>query len=328
VKLDVLAGESHFLLHLVPVWNALPEDLQGTFFVRTPRLLQAARSLGLRDADCMIPFPRTGNAALVASWGDLRLIPDKVPTAYMEHGAGFTYLGNHPSYAGGRGHDNVTLFLCPNERVANINRREYPDAIIEVVGCPKLDHVKVRGVQGRTVAVSFHWPARVCPETSWAFPEYRNYLRSLSDLADVTVLGHGHPRIYKLLAKWYAKLGTIETVEDFNDVLDRADLYIVDTSSTMYEFAAAGRPVVTLNSAHYRRNVHHGLRFWEHIPGPQVDKGAELAATVRGMIDGDWESWEDARKDAVAAVFPVVGGAAERTVETMIRVLGLRSAAG
>jgi CDP-Glycerol:Poly(glycerophosphate) glycerophosphotransferase len=322
VKLDILAGERHFLTHLAPIWRALPEELRGTFVVRTPNLLQPARKLGLK-VDCLIPFPRSGNAALVASWGDLRLIPDGVPTAYMEHGAGFTYSGvnDHPSYAGGRGHGAVELFLCPNEIVAAANRRAYPQAAIEVVGCPKLDHLKVRGVEGRTVAVSFHWPATICPETSWAFPEYRNYLRTLASLAGAQVLGHGHPRAYRTLSSWYAKYRSIEPVEEFTEVLDRADLYVVDTSSTIYEFAAAGRPVVLLNSMRYRRNIHHGLRFWDHLPGPQVDHGRDLADTVTEMLSGGWRDWEDARRSAVEAVFPFRGEATERTIEALKRVL-------
>jgi hypothetical protein len=323
VKLDILVGEDHFLAHLAPVWNALPEHLKGLFVLRTPHLIQPARSLGLR-AECMIPFPKTGNAALVASWGDLRHIPDRTPIAYMEHGAGFTYTGvnNHPSYAGGAGHGSVKLFLCPNEMVAAANRASYPNAVIEVTGCPKLDHLKVRPVRDRVVAVSFHWPARVCPETSWAFPEYRNYLRRLGALADAKVIGHGHPRTWRVLSSYYSKVG-IEPVQDFNDVLDRADLYVIDTSSTMYEFAAAGRPVVVLNSARYRRDVHHGLRFWDHLPGPQVDHGSQLAPTVDRMLNGDWRGWEEPRRAAVAAVFPFLGDSTRRTVESIIKVLEL-----
>jgi hypothetical protein len=324
VKIDVLAGEKHFLAHLAPIWRALPEDLRGTFILRTPRLLQPARQMGL-PAECIIPFPKTSEAAIVASWGDLRCVPDDIPTVYMEHGAGFTYAGvnNHPSYAGGTGHGSVDLFLCPNEMVAQANRRSYPHAVIEVVGCPKLDHLKVRGVQGRTAAVSFHWPANVCPETSWAFPEYRNYLRTLSKLAGAEVLGHGHPRSYRTLSNFYSRTDTIEPVEHFKDVLDRADIYLIDTSSTMYEFAAAGRPVVVMNSTHYRRNVHHGLRFWDHIPGPQVDHGRDLAATVRRMLDGGWQDWEDARRSAVAAVFPYLGSSTKLAVSSILRVLGV-----
>lgn len=324
MRLDVLAGEKHFIEHLAPVWKALPEELRGTFVARTPDLIPTAQRLGVQ-ADCLMPFPRSGNAALVASWGDLRLIPARVPIAYMEHGAGFTYTGvnNHPSYAGGEGHNTVKLFLCPNEIVAQANRRSYPNAVIEVVGCPKLDSMPIRGVEGRTVAVSFHWPALVCPETSWAFPEYRNYLRTLAETADATVLGHGHPRAFRTLAAWYRRYRSIEPVEFFPDVLARADLYVVDTSSTIYEFAAAGRPVVILNSAHYRREVHHGLRFWDHIPGPQVDHGRDLAATVGSMLDGEWKDWEEARQSAVSAVFPVLGNATKRTIEALIRVLEL-----
>ena len=48
----------------------------------------------------------------------------------------------------------------------------------------------------------------------------------------------------------------IEYVPDFDDVLRRADVYACDNSSTLYEFASTGRPVVVLNAPWYR---------WKHI---------------------------------------------------------------
>ena len=53
-------------------------------------------------------------------------------------------------------------------------------------------------------------------------------------------------------------------MRDFDEVMERSTLYICDNSSTLYEFASTGRPVVVLNAPWFRRDIEHGLRFWEH----------------------------------------------------------------
>lgn len=297
--IDAIGREPHFISHLAPVWLALPGRKKGGFYVPNDAMAQHALSLGI---EAYIGVPReTSNHVLVASWGDYKRTVGQ-PVIFMEHGSGISYGEGFSSYAGGRGKDNAVLFLCPNERVAELNSEAYPNARIAVVGCPKLDGMKVRGVQARTTAISFHWPCHVVPETNWAYPEYRNYLRRIGEKSECEVLGHAHPRVWSRLGPVYKRIG-IEPVRSFADVLDRSDLYVVDNSSTLYEFAAAGRPTVVMNSVRYRRHIDHGLRFWEHIPGPQVDHGSTLAWTIKRMLDGEWEEWEDARLQAVRAAY-------------------------
>jgi UDP-N-acetylglucosamine:LPS N-acetylglucosamine transferase len=94
------------------------------------------------------------------------------------------------------------------------------------------------------------------------------------------VLGHGHPRIMERLLPIYDALD-IEPVYDFEEVLERADCYVCDNSSTMFEFASTGRPVVVLNPPWYRREVNHGLRFWEAAGvGVNCDRPQDLAGAV------------------------------------------------
>ena len=215
------------------------------------------------------------DVALIASYGDLpaarrggfrRII-------LMQHGAGQSYGGDsrtarHPCYAGGDDNDDVGLFLVPNEHAGNRWRERYPQAAVEVVGCPILDALPTRSVHTATtverasppvVAVSFHWNYHGIPEMRSAFDWYSKAVVELSK--EVTVIGHGHPR-RKDLPDWYRAHG-IEYVPDFFEVCRRADVYACDNSSTLFEFASTGRPVVVLNAPWYRRDAYHGLRFWE-----------------------------------------------------------------
>lgn len=315
--IDFSARENHFLDHVAPIWKALPAKQRGTFYVPNDKVQAHALALGITST--VGPVPRESRLCLVASWGDLSRLGPQTKAIYMEHGCGISYGDRSPSYAGGTGRENVVLFLCPNENVAKLNEKAWPGVPAPVIGCPKLDDMKVRGLQGRVVAVSFHWACMVTPESAWAFPFYRNYLRKLAERAECEVIGHGHPRAYQHLAPMYRRMG-IEPVKNFRDVMDRADLYVIDNSSTLYEAAALGRPSVVLNSPRYRKSVNFGLRFWEGIPGPQVNHGENLAATVKSMLDGDWSNWEYERMRATRLAYGVEGNdgkATKRAIEAI-----------
>ena len=182
----------------------------------------------------------------------------------MQHGAGQSYGGDsrtarHPCYAGGDDNDDVGLFLVPNEHAGNRWRERYPQASVEVVGCPILDELPSRAVSSGTaitvekaspvVAVSFHWNYHGIPEMRSAFDWYSKAVVELAK--EVTVIGHGHPQ-RKDLPDWYRAHG-IEYVPDFSEVCRRADVYACDNSSTLYEFASTGRTVVVLNAPWYRQ---------------------------------------------------------------------------
>jgi hypothetical protein len=322
VKVDVQASEGHFLHHLAGVWNALDESERGTLYV-AKAAQRAARQLGLEHVVSRQIPPHSTAVRLLASWGDLKNLRLRLPpgekVVFMEHGVGYTFGTGHESYAGGKGKERVDVFLNPNEQTSRNNAAAYPDAIQETVGCPKLDSMPLRSPSGRVVCVSFHWPAAVAPETNWAFPEFRNALRDLGKRTGCEVIGHGHPRALERLRPIYERMG-IECVDSFDEVMRRCDLYVNDSSSTIYEAAALGRPVVVLNSRHYRRDVDFGLRFWDHIPGPQVAEAADLAGVVAGMLDGGWRDWEQTRLAAVRAAYGPWGNdgnAAKRAVEAI-----------
>jgi hypothetical protein len=255
----------------------------------------------------------------VASGRDIEAVRKPRPIALMEHGIGQTYDGDpeHPvfsnGYAGGEDRERVELFICPNRLVRNANAERYPDARYAVVGSPRLDQYarrKFRARRPRTVALSFHWPCGVIGEAGSCFPDYQAAIKEL--VADTTYkfLGHGHPRYHDVLFRWWRHLG-IEVVADFDEIMERADIYVCDNSSTLYEFAATGRPVLTLSCERYRRNVSHGIRFWDLIPGLECPTPEHLFDTLTCAVV-DPEMAREKRRAAVKATIGRVDGYASR----------------
>ncbi len=325
--IDALAMEPQFLDHLASVWQALPA--RGRFFVE-PRLMAHAAALGIEAEPTprpprvpAYPEPRyDGEPLLVASYGDIK-VGRRLgygPFAFIEHGAGQSYAGDPAwvnqkisgSYAGGPDRADVELFMVPNQHSADRWRAAYPDARVALVGCPRIDGLPRRELGPTTVAISFHWetPHSLGPEAQTALGDY---LPVLEDLAKAfNVIGHAHPKADwpQRMKRIYDRVG-IPFVADFDDVCRQADLYICDNSSTIFEFAATGRPVVLLNSRWYRKHIEHGLRYWEAATvGMQVDKPAQLIETVqRALLDPPEQQL--ARETALNVVYqPRTNGAA------------------
>lgn len=280
VAVDVIASRPHYAAHLAPV-AALVEDVPG---------------------------------ALVASYADLctaRLAHDRI--VLMQHGSGQSYGDDHAAYPGGSDNDAVGLFLVPGEQAADRWRVAYPFARVEAVGSPRLDSLPRREPGGRIVAITFHWDAGHHPEARSAFDWFRSALPGLRDRFDL--IGTAHPRARKP-PKAYAKLG-IEYVPDFEDVCRRADLLVADNTSALFEFAATGRPVVVMNAPWYRREVVHGLRFWDaaHV-GVNVSRPEALVAAVELSFAADIQL-ERAREDALGKVYAYRTGAAERSARAI-----------
>ena len=339
--IDALAMERQFVDHLAPIWSALPE--RGRFLV-DPSLVEHAASIGLaaEPSPRPVPFPAyppprfDGPPLLVASYGDVK-VGRRLgygPFAFIEHGAGQTYNGDRArrrdrsgSYAGGGDRDDNELILVPNQHAAQAWRAAYPRARVEIVGSPRLDSLPAREPgPGPVVAVSFHWPASsVSPEAGTALGEFAPVMDELAQR--FTVIGHAHPKgDWPLrMARLYRRWG-IEFVADFADVCRRADVYVCDNSTTLYEFAATGRPVVVMNAKAYRKRVEHGLRFWEAADvGIQVDEPGLLAAAIdNALLDAPKQ--REARERALAIVYAFRSGGAERAAAAITKWLATREA--
>jgi hypothetical protein len=299
VTIDAIAGERHFIDHLAPVWRALAE---GGHFMTIPGLVDHAHARGI-DAIVLDDAAQGSGPTIVASHGDLvrgrRL--GRGPFALFQHGIGQSYGNGHPSYPGGWDNGDVELFLSPNDYATHHWAAVYPDAEAYTVGSPRLEQLPGRiGDPDGTVAVGFHWNCHLVPETRTAFAAFRNALVPLARSRHV--LGHGHPRILDEISPYYRRAG-IEVVDDFAEICRRADVYVCDNSSTLYEFAATDRPVVVLNAPWYRRTVNPGLRFWDAIPGIQVDRPEDLAAGIDAALLDPPEQ-RTGRERALALVYP------------------------
>lgn len=262
---------------------------------------------------------------MVSATGDLGRVTRAAPAVKVvltEHGCGLTYNEPDNSYVGAPDRPNVELFLFPNELCAARQRAVHPDReIVDLGSSPRLDRWVglERSPNPRpVVAMSFHWDCTVVPETRSALYWYRKKLDLLLERG-WEIIGHAHPRAEQHLKLIWKRLG-VEFVADFEDVLARADLLAVDNSSVLYEFAATGRPVVAMNCPRYRRNVHHGLRFWEHVPGLQCDLPDELPDVIAEAL-ADGPEARSLREAAVGVVFPRNDGQA--SVRAAEAVLGL-----
>lgn len=329
-KIDFFAWERHHFDHIIPIWMEIPEKFKGDFYISThidpidSFLIPKTSSFKIFDN----PYEVVSS---LGSKNQLLVIPSiygnfipliRRPLALFEHGAGQTYKGQG-LYLPFR--KNVLLDIVPNKGVAKIFKERYPSSHVVVVGCPKLDYWHTRPKKQRgevpVIAISFHFDRLTVPETRTAWPHFKSVLPELLSIKRWRVIGHGHPRIIDELIPYYKGLG-IEVVKDFNEIMERADLYICDNSSTLYEFASTDRPVVVLNAPWYRRDVEHGLRFWEHSKvGINCDEPGELVDKIELALQDPPEQRELRRK-VIEAVYPISDGtAAKFTAKELIKFI-------
>lgn len=347
MRYGFIAGMVQFEDHLRPLYDGLPEENQGGFVTgRQPfRVVGNVMRFDRRD-DPAHALQNAVGMVCVASISDLKRVSrmsnvvtgqghrprftPHVPTVLFEHGVGYSFHGDpkkrkQASYAGGWGREHLLGLPATNRWVSEPNRLAYPKVPSPIIGCPKLDHmVGVRTNNPRpVVCVAFHWDCKVAPETRWAFPHYQEALVELARVADVEgfdLVAHGHPRERRTWQHWYPKHG-IEFIPTFEEVIRRADVYLNDSSSTLYEFASTGRPVVVLNAPWYRRGVNHGLRFWEHADvGLQVDQPSGLLPAILRTLEDD--PCAEARAAAIDEIYPYLGRSIPRTIEVLHELEG------
>lgn len=317
MTLNYYASQRQFGDHLYPIYR----ETGGRFYA-DPQIYE----LFPGSVPCHREFIRDtvaldGGTVVTAAIGDHSLVRrTKQPMVLVNHGVGQAFDAPHPSYSGGH-RKGVSLYVEPNEYAAEKTRQADPDARVVVAGCPKLDDLtqtpKPRNTEP-VVAISFHWDCLVFPETRSAWAHFARALPKLKAQFP-NMIGHGHPRDWPKFEKEYRRLN-IEPVRDFADVVKRADVYVCDGVSTLYEFAALDRPVVVMNSPYYRRHINHGLRFWDYADvGVQVwDWKALPGAIVQALIDVPEQAAR--RREIVQNVYPNIGNASRIAASAILQL--------
>lgn len=328
MTIDFYATRESYLGHLAPIWHALAPERRGACYVELGinELRPWAQDMPL--ARGRPPWEPTTDPVVVAGGGDIGPGSQGRPVVLLEHGAGQTYEGcENISYSGGFGRDQVRLFLTPNERTAARNSARYPDAEHVVVGAPSLDpYCRTRDLAGMPppddpiIAVTFHWRSRLgIPETR---PAWEHYAATLIQIAARrSILGHSHPRAAHEFLPWWEKNGVYAT-SDYQAVLSSCQVLVADNTSALYEAARLDIPVVVLNAPWYRRDVEHGLRFWEMADvGIQVDRPDDLDAAITEAL-ADPARLARRRAEIAREVFPYVGDVALARAVDAIETLG------
>lgn len=247
MRIHALATTSHYREHIEAVWKHLPDALRG----------EARWGRGVNDHGWA-----PDDVVMVAGYGNIDQVPNH-RIIYVEHGAGQAYRDIKPGHRGyyhGSSHpERVIAYISPRKEVAESWGRPAFAA-----GAPVCDPYPLETGNGvPVVAITFHWnAARICPEARSAFEHYAEALpllvRRLRDQG-FEVWGHHHPRDQFLPQVW-RRLGV--DVMPVKSIRWHVDLLIADNTSLMYEMSYLNRRVVALNAPWYRRDVHHGLRFW------------------------------------------------------------------
>lgn len=279
--------------------------------------------------------PFAGELVLVSSAADEKaaLAAGAWGTVLMEHGAGQSYedakLPADSVWRGGRGRaQGRRLFLAPGRLLARRHRAAHPEIPVEVIGSPTLDawcgRVWLPTRSRPVVCLSGHWDCQTLPETRSAWPWVKEALPELAADPRWELLLHHHPferpAVLNEKRDICRQLG-LRLESSWQCVLESADLFITDNSSTLYEFAATGRPVVALNPPWYRRSARHGLRFWQHVPGLQVHDLSRLNATVAEALT-DPPPIKALRQEAVLAAYTWLDGSATERAVRAIRQAG------
>ena len=268
------------------MWGHLPKDLKG--------VCSWGRGASVpRDAD-------DDDLVMIAGFYDLDRARG-LRTIYIEHGAGQAYWSEngkpHPAYHGAEHPLLASLLTSPRTRRSpthGIARRSLPGSPV----CDPYPLITANSKTGRGDHVSIG-TASCSPKP---VPLSTHYVQDLGKLVRLLrslgfeVIGHHHPRDGRLPTIW--RNLQVRQV-DVAEVRDRADILVVDNSSLAYEMLYLGRGVVTLNAPWYRREVEHGLRFWEHIPGWVCNNPEDLAVLDwDGLVN---QSRFQSRAPAVAA---------------------------
>ncbi len=274
MKIHALGGLPHYLDHLRAVHQHLPDDIRG----------EVREGPQVNDRH----WPEEDLVMIAGAVDVGKVMSHRM--VFVEHGSGQRYAGLPKwaqPYYGPVHDDRIVAYLGP--RQACVDEWDVPGF---AMGAPVCDPYELFGEDG-VVAITFHWSARrlaaEVPEAGTAFDHYVDDLVRIIDSFETNgyeVLAHRHPRFKHLRSVW-KHLGIPEA--DIEEVRTRAGTLVADNTSLLFEMSHLGRRTISLNSPCYRRDVDHGLRFWDAAPGTQVDGPDELIEQISLLNPPD--SW-------------------------------------
>lgn len=336
-NLDFFARRRHFLDHIKPIWDELPEEKRGRFMI-PETLADYAKSIGLEATSLprlspnnpLNVNPKGSNPMLTCATGDMQIAYScnhRREFILMEHGVGLVFPANQ-SYAGNKGiRIRAALTLAPNLTVWQLTKRALPNMPQDIIGTPYLDDwagiskLKRKMPEKPVVCISFHWDGSgVAPEAGNALEHFRSVLPKLAEQENFTIVGHSHPRNIDQMTKLFNNYG-IATIPNFKDIMKIANLYVCDASSTIYEWLVTGWPVVIMNSPKYRRNVNFGIRFWDYTDvGLQVNDPEELIYSINWTLNNPNAQYKE-RQHAIRNLYPHLGYSASYAVDRITAFL-------
>ena len=305
MKITFFAREKHHITHAQAIARAFGQDVVSS----------------LNDVK--------GDYVCVFSFGDLKDVNQLgIPIIFCEHGVGMFYNEEHASYAGSmKSRENVCLRLSPNKTHAD-KERETLDCPVEVIGVPKLDKFANRNWRVNydkpTVAISFHFNCFVNQETRSSFKYFEKIIPELAK--EFNLIGHAHPRLMLEIESFYRK-HKIRIIKDFEEVLELADVYCIDNSSTIFEWCISGKPIVLLNPPYYRKDVEHkgNPRFWKFSDiGPLCEKPEDLVKCIKEATQNHGKYIKRIREATQEVLTFTDGKCAERAVEAIKKHICLK----
>lgn len=262
----------------------------------------------------------------VAAHSTLRLasvMDVSVGCIYMDHGCGQTLDIDHHFWSRINSKspfvNTMQIFAAPNKIVMETTENNNPNVVSVLCGTPKMDKYHNVNMREKTIAdglvvFSWHWECKACPETLGGFEYWKERVAIASERFNVAI--HGHPRVQDKTRR-FAMDNEIEFIRDFDEVMDRAYLYVCDMSSTIYEFAATDRPVLVLNNPWFRREVNHGMRFWEFSDvGVQCNNKSDLDYCIDAALC-DMDQFSSRRREISKTMYPFMGRSVGRYINLL-----------
>ena len=335
MTLDFIARRPYYLDHLAPIWNGMTKDERGTFYYMG-KDTQAYAEYKLKNP-VLAEYTEVGNdpgasghnPILAAAYGDAIRAADfdpRRPVILIEHGVGLTF--GKAGYANGLG-QRAKIAIMPVQSKF-IQDRVHPDLRgipHPIVGVPKLD--KWAGELAKphpmpkspVIAIAFHHGDKNS-RPGVIGSAWEHYSGILPELANkYKLILHAHPTAGEGLRERYANIRMdfpkVEYVEDFEEVMKRADILINDASSAAYEFLVTGKPVILLNAPWFDRSQNFGLRFWEYTDiGLIVDDPDVLIPAIEATIEdaGGRNAYKYKRERAVKDLFPFLGESTHKMI--------------